>query len=313
VIGVLVMAYGSPRGPEDLEAYYTHIRHGRPPSPQALKELADRYEAIGWSPLHMITRRQADGLQAGLDAAASGRYRVYVAMKHASPFIGDVVTRMSAEGMTEAVGVILAPHYSRMSIGTYIAAAETARRALSRPLPMKYVERWGEHPLLISALADGLREALARISENLRRDTAVIFTAHSLPERILSWQDPYPEELRCTSAAVARQVGITEWTFAFQSAGHTAEPWLGPDVRDVIRELYDRGWRSVALCSVGFLSDHLEILYDLDVEVKALSDQLGLTFVRAPSLNDHPLLLTALADLVQHHAVEPPAEVPAAH
>jgi ferrochelatase len=311
MIGVLVMAYGTPRGPEDLEAYYTHIRRGRPPSAELLEELAARYQAIGWSPLTELTRRQADRLQARLDAVKPGRWRVYVGMKHAPPFIGDAVRAMDADGVVEAVGVVLAPHYSRMSVGAYIAAAEEARRALARPFPARYVERWGEHPLFVDAVADRLRAVLAELPGEIRERTPVIFTAHSLPERILTWRDPYPAELQRTAAAVAARAGVREWTLAFQSAGRTAETWLGPDVRDVIHRLHDRGVDSVAVCSVGFVTDHLEVLYDLDIEARALCDALGVQYVRAGSLNDHPLLIEALADLVQHHGMPPQAEVAA--
>lgn len=309
MIGVLVMAYGTPRGPADLEAYYTHIRRGRPPSAELLEELAARYQAIGWSPLTELTQRQADGLQARLEAVKLGRWRVYVGMKHASPFIGDVVRAMGADGVAEAVGVVLAPHYSRMSVGAYIAAAEAARRALDRPFPARYVERWGEHPLFVEAVTDRLCAALARLPEEIRDRTPVIFTAHSLPERILTWHDPYPDELRRTAAAVAARAGVRTWTLAFQSAGRTAETWLGPDVREVIHRFRDGGVRSVAVCSVGFVTDHLEVLYDLDIEARQVCEALGVQYVRAGSLNDHPLLIEALADLVQHHAVPPPAEL----
>lgn len=313
MIGVLVMAYGSPAGPDDLEAYYTHIRRGRAPSPDLLEELARRYRAIGWSPLHEITRRQADALQARLGAIAPGRHRVYVGMKHTTPFIGETVAAMAADGITESVGVVLAPHYSRMSIGTYIEAAEAARRTLPAPPAMRYVERWGDHPLFLDALADRLRAALGTLPGSERSDAAVIFTAHSLPEKILGWQDPYPDELRRTAEAVAGRVGVRAWTFAFQSAGRTADPWLGPDVRDVIRDAHDAGAKSVAVCSVGFITDHLEILYDLDIEARDLAGRLGMQFVRAASLNDHPLLIEALADLVQRHATEPSSSLGAVH
>lgn len=311
--GVLLMAYGSPRGPEDLEAYYTHIRRGRPPSPALLEELLERYRTIGWSPLHAITQRQADALQARLEASAPGRRRVYVGMKHAPPFIGDAIRTMAADGITDGTALVLAPHYSRMSIGTYIAAAEEARRALPAPFSMKYVERWGEHPMFLDVLAAHLRAALAQLPEAEREVAPVIFTAHSLPLRILTWHDPYQDELGRTSAAVAARAGVRHWTFAFQSAGRTEEPWLGPDVGEVIEQLHAAGARSVAVCPVGFIADHLEVLYDLDVEAKTLCDRLGMRLVRAASLNDHPHLIEAIADLVQHHAVEPPAEVPSAH
>ncbi len=305
MIGVLVMAYGSPTGPDDLEAYYTHIRRGRAPSPELLEDLAGRYRAIGWSPLHEVTRRQADALQARLDVIAPRRHRVYVGMKHSTPFIGETVAAMAADGITEGIGVVLAPHYSRMSIGTYIEAAEAARRALPAPPAMRYVERWGDHPLFLDALADRLRAALATLPESERSDAAVIFTAHSLPEKILGWQDPYPDELRRTAAAVAARVGVRAWTFAFQSAGRTADPWLGPDVRDVIRNAHDAGAKTVLVCSVGFITDHLEVLYDLDIEARGLAGRLGMRFVRAASLNDHLMLIEALVDLVQPRATEP--------
>ena len=313
MIGVLVMAYGSPEGPEDLEAYYTHIRRGHPPSPELLEELAGRYRAIGGrSPLKEITRQQAAALQARLDATAPGRHRVYVGMKHSPPFIGETVKQMAADGITEGIGVVLAPHYSRMSIGSYIEAAEAARKTLPSPFAMKYVERWGDHPLFLDALADRLRAALATLPEPERSATPVIFTAHSLPEKILDWRDPYPEGLRRTASAVANRVGVGTWAFAYQSAGRTADPWLGPDVRDVIQDARDAGHRSVAVCSVGFITDHLEVLYDLDVEAADLATRLGMRFVRAASLNDHPLMIEALADLVAHHAAEP-SDVSAVH
>jgi ferrochelatase len=312
--GILLMAYGSPRHPEDLDAYYTHIRGGRRPSPELLEELAARYQAIGGaSPLHDITHRQATALQVRLDTERPGAFRVYVGMKHSPPFIADAVAAMAADGIREGVGVVLAPHYSRMSIGTYIGTAEAARRRQGVPPSMRYVERWGEHPLFLDAVAGQLRAALARLPEGARAATPVIFTAHSLPRRIMTWGDPYPDELQRTAAMVAARAGVTQWSFAFQSAGRSPEPWLGPDVQDEIRRLHDLGAPSVAACSVGFVADHLEVLYDLDIEARRLAEQRGMQFVRAGSLNDHPLMIEALADLVQHHAVEPPVDIVSTH
>jgi ferrochelatase len=178
---------------------------------------------------------------------------------------------------------------------------------------MRYVERWGDHPRFLEAVAGQLRDALARLPEADRLAAHVIFTAHSLPQRILTWDDPYPDELRRTAAAVAARVGASRWSFAFQSAGRSTEPWLGPDVQEEIRRLHDAGTRSIAVCSVGFVADHLEVLYDLDIEARALAAGLDMQFVRAASLNDHPLMIEALADLVRHHAVEPPVDIVAAH
>ncbi len=297
--GVLLMAYGSPSSPDDLEAYYTHIRGGRKPSPDLLRELAGRYRAIGGrSPLLEITRAQARGLQARLDAQAPGRYRVSVGMKHAAPFIADSVAEMAAAGIREAVGIALAPHHSRMSTGAYVQAAETARTGTAGGMVLRYVQRWGEHPLFLDALADRLAAALAEVPPAERNSVPVIFTAHSLPERILTWGDPYPQELLQTSRRVAERCGVGRWQFAYQSAGRTAEPWLGPDVLTALRQLRQHGERTVVVCSVGFITDHLEVLYDLDVEARALAEELGMRLVRAESLNDHPGLIAALADLV---------------
>jgi ferrochelatase len=310
VTGVLVMAYGSPRGPEDLEAYYTHIRGGRRPAPELLEELAGRYRAIGGrSPLPEITERQARALEARL--RARGRpVRAYVGMKHAPPFIADAVAAMAADGVADGVGVVLAPHYSRMSVGTYIGTAEAARRRLPTPFAMRYVERWGDHPLFVEALAANLRAALDALPDTARQRTPVIFTAHSLPEKILTWGDPYPDELRRTSAAVAARAGVATWRFAFQSAGRTSEAWLGPDVREVIAELGAGGVPAIAVCPVGFVADHLEVLYDLEIEARDHATRLGIGFVRAASLNDHPLMIDALADVVLHRAVDPAAGLP---
>jgi ferrochelatase len=313
MIGVLVMAYGSPKTREDIEAYYTHIRGGRPPSEALLAELHERYDAIGGhSPLHEITARQVEALQRRLDAIAAGRFRTYIGMKHAPPFIADAAAEMSRDGISEGVGIVLAPHYSRMSIGTYLAAAEAARGRLPHQFTLRYVARWGDHPRYLDAVADRLRAALAPLPDAERSRASVIFTAHSLPERILTWRDPYPNELSRSAAAVAERVGVAHWRFAYQSAGRTAAPWLGPDVRDVLRDMHADGARVVAACSVGFVADHLEVLYDLDIEAAALARELSVRFLRAGSLNDHPLLIEALADLVQHHAVAASPEIVAA-
>lgn len=301
--GVLLMAYGSPSGPEALDAYYTRIRGGSPPSAEMLEELTARYRAIGGrSPLPEITRGQADALQARLDALAPQRFRVYVGMRHAPPFIAEAVAAMAADGITRGVALALAPHYSRMSVGAYVAAAEAARAGTPGAPVLRYVERWGDHPLFLDAVADRLRAALAGLAEAGGRSAPVVFTAHSLPERVLAPGDPYPEELRRTCGGVAARAGVERWELAFQSAGRTADPWLGPDVREAIRRLGAEGARTVAVCAVGFIADHLEVLYDLDIEARAEAERLGLRFARAGSLNDHPLLITALAELVREAA-----------
>ncbi len=309
--GVLLMAYGSPAGPEELEAFYTSVRGGRRPSPEMLRELAERYRAIGGrSPLGEITRRQAAALQARLDGDAPGRFRVYVGMRHSPPFIAETVASMAADGMTQGVGLALAPHYSRMGVGAYIAAAEAAR-ATAPALSLRYVERWGEHPRFLDALAARLSDALATLPVDVRRAAPVVFTAHSLPKQALAAGDSYLGELRQTCEGVSARAGAADWILAYQSAGRTAEPWLGPDVREVLRGMRGSGSgaQTVVICPIGFVCDHLEVLYDIDVECRALAASLGLRLVRAASLNDCPLLIEALTDLVRRTAAS--AEVQA--
>ena len=303
MIGVLLMAYGTPGSLDEVEAYYTHIRGGRQPSREMLEELVERYRAIGGgSPLLDITRRQAAALERALNGAQEKTYRVYIGMKHASPFIADAVAQMAGDGLSRGVAAALAPHYSRMSIGGYIGTAKKALATLPAPLPMTFVESWHDHPSLLEALAEVLAEALGRLSEAERSSVHVIFTAHSLPARILEWDDPYPRELRRTCEGVARLAMVKRWDFAYQSAGRTADPWLGPDVKEVFQRLHAEGKRVVVICPVGFVADHLEVLYDIDVECRQLAASLGMRLERAPSLNDRPRFIAALAEIVRAHA-----------
>ena len=303
MIGVLLMAYGTPGSLDEVEAYYTHIRGGRQPSRELLDELMERYRAIGGrSPLLDITRRQAAALEAALNGAQEKTYRVYVGMKHAAPFIADAVAQMAGDGLSHGVAAALAPHYSRMSIGGYINTVKKALGTLPSPLPMTFVESWHDHPSFLEVLAETLAEALGRLSEAERSSVHAIFTAHSLPARILEWDDPYPRELRRTCEEVARLAGIQRWDFAYQSAGRTADPWLGPDLKEVLQRLHAEGKRVVVICPVGFVADHLEVLYDIDVECRQLAASLGMRLERAPSLNDRPRFIAALAEVVRAHA-----------
>ncbi len=285
------MAYGTPATPADIAPYYTHIRGGRAPSPEQINGLADRYAAIGGSsPLLTITQATADAL-----AARLGR-RVYVGMKHWHPFIEEAVERMHREGVRRAVAITLAPHYSRMSVGAYITTAQTASEKHGGPI-LHCVESWHRHPGLISALGTRVREALRELPHP--EAAAVIFTAHSLPKRIIEWNDPYPTQLVETSKAVAAASGAARWSFAFQSASATGEPWLGPDVLDAIRDLHAKEIGDVVICPIGFVADHLEILYDIDVEAKQLADRLKMRLVRTKSLNASPESIAILAEIAQ--------------
>lgn len=294
-LGILLMAYGSPATLDDVEAYYTHIRGGRTPPPERVEELRERYRRIGGrSPLLEITQAQARGVRRALSDDGMPA-RVYVGMKHAPPFIADAVASMARDEIRTAVGVALAPQYSRMSVGGYCAAASEA--AAEHGVAFRCVESWHDHPGLIAALASRVAEAQRTLTGAY--GVPVVFTAHSLPQRILQWNDPYPQQLRRTCELVAAAAGLPSWWFAYQSASATGEPWLGPDLLDLLRDLHRDGTRDVIVCPVGFVADHLEVLYDIDVEAQGLARSLGMRLARAPSLNDAPDFVAALADLVR--------------
>lgn len=277
--GVLCMAYGSPATEQDIAAYYTHIRGGRRPSPEALAELTQRYRAINGSPLSQITGDQARAL--------SGRtgWPTFVGMKHAPPFIADGAAEARRAGIERLVGLPLAPHYARMSIGGYERSLKEAWIG-----ELVFVPGFYDHPAFIAAVQDLLRDALADA-----RPERVFFTAHSLPARILAEGDPYHDQLLESCRLVASGVDLPAWEFAFQSASHTGEPWLGPDLLEVI-EL--SGAKDVLVCPIGFVADHLEILYDLDVEAQAFARERGIRLRRTQSFNARPEFVDALAHIV---------------
>lgn len=289
---VLLMSYGTPERLEDVEPYYTHIRHGHPPPPELLEELVGRYRAVGGpTALNRITRDQGEALAAelarlGIDAP------VRIGFKHTTPFIGETVRAMAAEGIERAVGLVLAPHYSLRSIAEYERYVEEARPP---EMEVEVIRSWHDHPGFVGWLAGRLRERLATFDE----DPIVLFTAHSVPARAVERGDPYPDELHRTCELVAGRAGVERWTFAYQSAGRTDEPWLGPDVLDVIEELAAAGEPAVVVQSVGFVADHLEILYDLDIEARQAAESRGMRFVRTPMPNVHPDFIAALADLAR--------------
>jgi protoporphyrin/coproporphyrin ferrochelatase len=292
---VVLMAYGTPATIADVEAYYTHIRGGRKPSPGQLADLVQRYERIGGtSPLIRITEAQRAGLQERL-AKAGKDVRVYAAMKHSPPFVGDVVERASREGATEILGIALAPHYSTMSVGSYQRQLEEGSAKASGHPRVEMVKSWHENSHLVSAWA----ERVKREAVGIGGEYSLVFSAHSLPARILEAGDPYRDQLLRTSELVAKEAGKKEWSFAFQSASHTGEPWLGPDILEHLGRLHDGGAERFVLAPVGFVSDHLEILYDIDVECKEWAAATGIGLRRCPSLNDSPELVDALASVVR--------------
>lgn len=293
--GVVVMAYGTPASLDDLEAYYTHIRRGRPPEPAQVAELRGRYEAIGGSPLRAITAAQA----ARIAASLGDGFAVELGMKHAAPFVEDAVAALVRAGVERVVGVVLAPHYSRGSVGEYVARV---RAAVPAGLPTGFVESWYDLPEYVSFLA-------AAVRERTTPRTKVLFTAHSLPERVLEG-DRYPDELAAGAAAVAAAAGLDRWAgwgLAWQSAGRTPEPWRGPDVLEVIDDLAATGRaEGVLVCPHGFVAEHLEVLHDLDVVAAERAATHGLAFARTPSLNDDPVVLAALAERVRTVATASP-------
>lgn len=303
-IGVLVMAYGGPNSLDDVEPYLLDVRGGRPTRPELVEEIRERYHLIGGrSPILELTTLQGKALEAALNRnSESRRYQVYVGMRHWRPYIKAAVERMSADGICEAVGIVLAPHYSRMSIGAYQMRAEEARAAVAPDMTITYVQSYHLHPLYLEALADRVREALTHFPADVRHTVPVIFTAHSLPERIQEWDDPYPRQLAETAHALASLLKLSHWRFAYQSAGRTAEPWLGPDAEEVVKELAAAGEPNILICPIGFVSDHVEILYDIDIELQQLARSLGVHLERTVSLNDHPLFIAALADVIYSHS-----------
>lgn len=295
--GLVVMAYGTPGSPDEVEAYYTHIRRGRPPSPEQLVELVGRYQAIGGvSPLAERTRAQADAIGAALDAAEPGAWQVALGNKHAPPFVEDAVVALANGAPDRLVGLVLAPHFSRGSVAEYHARAAAA--AGDAGIPYSPIEAWHDLPAWLDAQAARVREALAGLPDK----TKVLFTAHSLPERVLDG-DPYPDELRTSATAIAERAGLARWygwTLAWQSAGRTPEPWRGPDVTELIRDLGSTGRaEGVLVCPQGFVSDHLEVLYDLDIDARRVAGEAGLAFARTASINDEPAVMAALAERVR--------------
>src|SRR5215208_1315225 len=277
------MAYGSPDRLEDVPAYYADIRGGRPIRPELLAELVERYRRLGveeGSPLNAITEQTRAALERELGVP------VFTGMRHWTPRIAEAVEAALAGGAGTIVGLVLAPHYSRLSIGAYRAQLE---QALGGRAELAFVESWGEEPGFVELLAGRVRGTAAH----------VVFTAHSLPARILEEGDPYQEQLLATSRTVAERAALHDWSFSYQSESATGEPWLGPDILDHLSELHARGVRSVLVCPVGFVADHLEIRWDIDTEARGRARELGLELERIEMPNADPTFVRVLAGLVR--------------
>lgn len=302
-IGVLVMSYGTPESLDQVEAYYTHIRRGHPPTEEQLKELKDRYEAVvgGVFPLRANTDNQVEALQETLNRLSgdSGyEFVCYQGLKHAAPFIEDGVDKMAQDGIKEAIGIVLAPHYSVMSVGGYIKRAET--KSSEAGISMNFIHSYHTHPKLIEAFANRVSSKLELFKEaGAERDMVkVLFSAHSLPAKILEMGDPYRDQLLETSREVARKAGVSNWQFTWQSAGRTSDPWLGPDILDTLHDLSKEQMEDILVAPVGFVSDHLEVLYDLDIEAKTVAKELDMRLERIDSLNTDPLYMETLSEMI---------------
>ena len=298
---VIVMAYGTPRTKDEILPYYTDIRRGRPPTDEALQDLVNRYDAIGGlSPLKKLTEDQRDALQRELNEIRPGHYEVFLGLKHATPFIEEAVADVAARGFTEIIGLVLAPHYSSYSIGQYMGRVREA--AAPHGISVRGVESWARNEEFVDFLARDMKQKLSTMPER----TKVLFTAHSLPQRIIDGGDPYPDELRATAELVAERVGLTrwsQWSIAWQSAGRTPEPWIGPDILEVIDSLAstrgtDEPVDGVMVSACGFVADHLEVLYDLDIEAAHRASQHGLAFARTACVNDDREVMASLARMV---------------
>jgi ferrochelatase len=303
-IGVLVMAYGGPNSLAELPGYLSDIRSGRPTTPEVLEEIGHNYSQIGGkSPLLDITQQQLAGVAAKLDPSI---YRIYLGMRHWAPWIEEVVGQMLEDGVTHAISLVLAPHFSKMSIAKYQGKIADGLEMYHGDIEFEHIASYHDAPKLIEALANRVEMGLAEWPEAERDSVHVVFSAHSLPERILKMGDPYDSQLRATAQLVAEQAGLdaSRWSWSYQSAGRSPEPWLGPQIQEYLPVLAAQGIRNVISIPVGFVADHVEILYDIDIQAQAVAKEIGMRLVRPPALNTDPLYIDTLVELIQARAAK---------
>lgn len=306
-IAVLLMALGGPDSLESVEAYLLDMRGGRATPPELVAEIRERYEATGGkSPVLDITRELAGKLEAALNRPGVASFRVFVGLRHWRPRIAEAWAEVTAADPQRVVAICLAPHYSAMTVGRYLEKLDEARRDVGGEIPLTTVGSWARHPKLIDALAGTVTAGLEQFPEDERADVPVLFTAHSLPARILASNDPYPGEVRATMEAVCETLRLPVTRFAYQSQGRSAEPWLGPTVEAVLDELAADGHRNVLVAPIGFLSEHVEINYDIDIEFKDRAGRLGLRLERTPMLDATDPLVHTVAALVDEQLSEAP-------
>ena len=302
-VGVIIMTYGSPKTLDDIPTYLKNVYGGKDASPEVIAEFRRRYDLIGGSPLVPITQEQASALQEELNKQHPGdhTFLVRAGMRFSHPFIAEVVSEIASE-VDEIVGIILSPQYSPIIMKGYIKELKEAVNGLERrDLKLKMATDWHLEPYFIEALAERVREALSRMPKKVQKTIPVLFSAHSMPKRVIEKEPDYINHLKETATAVAKEVGLPKyrWMFCYQSAGHTPEEWLKPDFADIMPELQKKGQTHVLIAPVQFLSDHLEILYDVGIGAREQAEEHGIVFARTESLNISPLFIKALASVVK--------------
>lgn len=301
-IAIMLMAMGGPDRLENVEPYLLDVRGGRPTPPELVEEIRERYRATGGkSPVLGITREVARKLEQKLNGPGGERYRVYVGLRHWHPYIRETYAELLDDQPEALIGLCMAPQYSSMSIGAYVKKLEEARGALGGDFPVSFVRSWHRHSGLVQAVADNVQAGLLKFPAEIRTKVPILFTAHSLPERIVEMKDPYPDEVRGTMEAVCGRLGAVTTRFAFQSQGRSSEQWLGPTVEAVLDELHIEGHRHVLIAPIGFLSDHLEVLYDVDIEFKQRARVKGMQLERIDMLNATAPLIEILASVLEEH------------
>ncbi|HEX2056510.1 MAG TPA: ferrochelatase [Nitrospiraceae bacterium] len=301
-IAILLMAMGGPERLDDVEPYLNDVRGGRPTPPELVEEIRERYRRTGGkSPVLDMTRSVARRLEQKLNGPGGERYRCYVGLRHWRPYIKDVYAELLDDLPERIIGICMAPQYSSLSTGAYMKKVDEARVALGDQTPISFVASWFRHPRLIQAILDNIEAGLERFPPDVRPRVPILFTAHSLPSRIQDMNDPYPHEVEGTIDAVREGLGARPTRFAYQSQGRSAEAWLGPSVEQAVNELARDGHREVLVAPIGFICDHVEILFDLDIELKESAARKGLRLERMPMLNDSAPLIDVLASVVDMH------------
>ncbi|WP_347551916.1 ferrochelatase [Pseudalkalibacillus hwajinpoensis] len=299
-MGLLVMAYGTPYKEEDIERYYTHIRRGRKPSEEQLTDLQERYKAIGGiSPLAKITEDQAKGLEARLNEVQDEiEFKLYIGLKHIEPFVEDAVQKMHNDGIEEAVSIVLAPHFSTFSIKSYNKRAKQEAEKIGGPV-IHSVESWYDEPKFISYWSKRIKAIFEGMNADEHEKAVLIVSAHSLPEKIIANGDPYPDQLKETADLIVEEAEVKNVAIGWQSEGNTPDPWIGPDVQDLTRDLYEKqGFTSFVYAPVGFVADHLEVLFDNDYECKVVTDEIGANYYRPEMPNAQDEFIDVLSTVV---------------